>query len=231
MEKRARLVLLRHGKSVWNESNLFTGWVDIPLSIKGIEEAYRAGDAIAHIPFDIIFTSSLIRAQMTAMLAMTRHASHKVPCILHHEGSMTQDMTKIFSKETESQTIPVIATWHLNERMYGELQGLNKDEVREKYGEEQFKIWRRSYEGCPPGGESLKLTSQRTLPFFKTHIVPHLKKGSQVLIAAHGNSLRSIVMELDCLSEEAVVNLEIPTGEPLCYDYVAGKFQKSSLRP
>jgi len=230
MHKKPLLVLLRHGKSIWNEKNLFTGWVDIPLSQKGIEEAFKAGDSIAHIPFDVIFTSQLVRAQMTAMLAMTRHSSHKVPRLLHEEGKMTKEMTQIYSDATEKDTIPVYASWHLNERMYGKLQGLNKEDVKHQFGEEQFMLWRRSYDTPPPEGESLKMTAERTLPYFKKTIIPHLEKGENILISAHGNSLRSIVMELDHLSSDEVVKLEIPTGEPICYEYSNGKFHKIALK-
>lgn len=210
------LTLMRHGQSEWNKRNLFTGWVDIPLSREGIEEALAGGKKMADVPVDVIFTSALIRAQMTAMLAMSEHASNKVPCIV--SGGIG----------TQEGCIPVYISSALNERMYGQLQGLNKQAMREKFGEEQVQIWRRSYRGTPPGGESLEMTTARALPYFKETIVPHLKSGKNVLISAHGNSLRAIVMYLEGLSEMEVVNLEIPTGKPMYYRFNDGKWTKTA---
>lgn len=224
----AKLVLLRHGQSQWNKKNLFTGWVDISLSQEGVLEAFGAGEKIAHIPFDVIYTSTLIRAQLTAMLAMSKHHGDKDPCFIHEHDSYHLNMAEIYNKEVEKKTIPVYMASELNERMYGALQGMNKDEIKAKYGEEQFIKWRRSYDIAPPDGESLKMTKDRALPYFQKRIMPHLEKGESVLISAHGNSLRSIVMELDHLSPEQVVKLEIPTGEPLCYVYENNGFYKKS---
>lgn len=213
------LILLRHGASTWNELNLFTGWVDIPLSAKGIEESLAAGRAIAHIPIDVIFVSSLMRSQQTAMLAMAVHQGKKRPCLLHPNQGKLEEWAKIYSEEAEKMCVPVISAWELNERMYGELQGMNKQEMRDKFGETQVQLWRRSFDTPPPGGESLKATSERSLPYFKEKILPYLEEEKNVLIAAHGNSLRSIVMELEKLTPEEVVKLEIPTGLPLIYSY------------
>ncbi|MCB1109081.1 MAG: 2,3-bisphosphoglycerate-dependent phosphoglycerate mutase [Chlamydiia bacterium] len=219
----AQLVLLRHGQSVWNAKNLFTGWVDIPLSPKGIDEALKAGQKIRDIPFDVIFVSSLTRSQLTAMLAMSVHSEAKVPCVMHpHEGKQ-ESWGKSYGTQ---ELIPTYVAWELNERMYGQLQGMNKDDARAKYGKEQVHIWRRSYATSPPGGESLKDTAARTLPYFQSTIVPHLDQGKNVLISAHGNSLRAIIMQLDNLSEEDVVKLEIPTGLPLFYTYKDGQFSQ-----
>lgn len=222
-----KLILLRHGQSKWNQLNLFTGWVDVPLSNLGVEEALKAGKLIEHIPVDIIFTSTLIRAQMTAMLAMSLHSSGKVPVILHPNQGKLEEWGKIYSEETRQQTVPVICAWELNERMYGELQGLNKAETAEKFGTEQVKKWRRSYDISPPNGESLEMTAARSIPYFENKIVPMLEKGLNVFVSAHGNSLRSIIMDLDNLSKEQVVNLEIPTGVPTIYDYSSSAFTKS----
>ncbi|MGH2638428.1 MAG: histidine phosphatase family protein, partial [Rhabdochlamydiaceae bacterium] len=180
------LILLRHGASVWNDKNLFTGWVDIPLSSKGVQESLKAGEVISKIPIDFIFTSTLIRAQMTVLLAMLNHP--RVPFILHPG----EEWAMIHSEETQKEMVPVCCAWQLNERMYGMLQGMNKDEARKKFGADQVQKWRRSFDEPPPGGESLKVTSERTIPYFKEEIVPFLEKGSNVLISAHGNSLRSI---------------------------------------
>jgi 2,3-bisphosphoglycerate-dependent phosphoglycerate mutase len=213
------LILMRHGQSLWNRANIFTGWVDIPLSSKGIDEALTGGEQIAHLPIDVVFISKLTRAESTAFLALSKHHSKKTPVLLHPGEGKIEEWAKIYSDERSKETIPVYAAWELNERYYGELQGKNKQEMRDLYGDEQVKIWRRSYDVPPPGGESLKMTSERTLPYFNSTVVPHLKEGKNVFISAHGNSLRSIIMELDGLDEQQVVSLEIPTGKPLLYAY------------
>ncbi len=217
--KKAKLIMMRHGQSEWNRQNLFTGWVDIPLSVKGVEEAIEGGKKIAHLPIDIIFTSTLVRAQMTTMLAMLHHHSGKVPCVQHPgEGKLGQ-WSHVYSEETKANCIPVYCAWELNERMYGRLQGLNKQETRDKFGADQVHIWRRSYDQAPPEGESLEMTAARSIPYFKGKILPLLMQGKNIFISAHGNSLRSIVMYLDKLSKEEVVNLELATGEPLFYTF------------
>jgi len=187
----AQLVLLRHGESQWNLENRFTGWVDVPLSPRGIQEAKDAGEKLRSFTFDRAFTSVLSRANETLRLVL----------------------------EAIGQTgIPIEKDKALNERMYGDLQGLNKDETAKKYGEAQVKIWRRSYDVRPPGGESLKDTAERTLPYYEQAIKPYLLKGETILVAAHGNSLRALVMELERLSREQVLELNIPTGAPLLYE-------------
>jgi 2,3-bisphosphoglycerate-dependent phosphoglycerate mutase len=187
----ARLILLRHGESQWNLENRFTGWVDVPLSPRGVQEAKNAGEKLRSFTFDRAFTSVLIRAIETLRLVL----------------------------EAIGQTnIPVERDKALNERMYGELQGLNKADTAKKYGDEQVKIWRRSYDVAPPGGESLKDTADRVLPYYENRIKPYVLKGETILIAAHGNSLRALVMQLDQLSREQVLELNIPTGAPLLYE-------------
>lgn len=186
-----RLVLLRHGESQWNLENRFTGWVDVPLSQRGIQEAKNAGEKLRGFTFDRAFTSVLTRANETLRLVLE---------VIGQSG------------------IPVEKDKALNERMYGELQGLNKAETAKKYGDEQVKIWRRSFDVRPPGGESLKDTAERVLPYYERHIKPYLAKGETLLIAAHGNSLRALVMELEQLSKEQVLELNIPTGAPLLYE-------------
>lgn len=223
-----KLIMMRHGESQWNLLNLFTGWVDVPLSSKGIQEALDCGNQIRDLPIDIIFTSTLVRAQMTAMLAMSQHHSGKVPVVQHAGENKLETWGKIYSKKAEDYTIPVIYAWELNERMYGELQGLNKAETMEKFGKEQVKIWRRSYDVAPPNGESLKMTAARSIPYFTEKILPYLANGSNVMISAHGNSLRSIIMYLDHLTEEQVVHLELGTGVPIIYEYNQGKFSKQT---
>ena len=193
----ARLILVRHGQSVWNAANRFTGWTDVDLSEKGVEEADEAGLQLADIRFDVVHTSDLIRAQRTAEIIMG-----------HNQAS--------------GDDVPTRYDWRLNERHYGALQGLNKAETAEKHGAEQVHVWRRSYDVAPPEGESLEMTAQRTIPYFIDEIVPDLEGGLNVLVSAHGNSLRSIVMHLEGISPEEIVSLEIPTGEPIHYTYDEG---------
>jgi 2,3-bisphosphoglycerate-dependent phosphoglycerate mutase len=186
-----QLVLIRHGESQWNLENRFTGWVDVPLTPKGEEEARAAGQKLKTFQFDCAFTSVLMRAQNTLRIVL---------------------------EEIGQTGIPIKEDKALNERMYGELQGLNKAETAKKFGDEQVKIWRRSFDVPPPGGESLKDTAARVLPYYESQILPELLANKTVLIVAHGNSLRSLVMRLEDLSREAVLELNIPTGAPLFYD-------------
>jgi 2,3-bisphosphoglycerate-dependent phosphoglycerate mutase len=186
-----QLVLIRHGESQWNLENRFTGWVDVPLTPKGEEEARAAGQKLKTFQFDCAFTSVLMRAQNTLRIVL---------------------------EEIGQTGIPIKEDKALNERMYGELQGLNKAETARKFGDEQVKIWRRSFDVPPPGGESLKDTAARVLPYYESQILPELLANKTVLIVAHGNSLRSLVMRLEDLSREAVLELNIPTGAPLFYD-------------
>lgn len=191
MTKR-NLVLVRHGQSEWNAKNLFTGWKNPGLTEIGAKEAISAGKLIKDekINFDTMYTSELIRAQLTG-----------------------NTILEIINQSD----IPIIKDIALNERNYGSLAGLNKDDARKKWGEEQVHIWRRSYDVPPPDGESLKNTAERVLPYFNKEILPKVVSGSNILIAAHGNSLRSLIMQLDELSKEEILNLEIPTGAPIKY--------------
>ncbi|MDD7304984.1 MAG: 2,3-diphosphoglycerate-dependent phosphoglycerate mutase [Peptoniphilaceae bacterium] len=213
-----KLVLLRHGQSEWNLANKFTGWVDVDLSEKGVEEAKEAGKKIkeAGIKFDFAHTSILKRAIKTCNYAL---------------------------EYSDQLYVPVTKSWRLNERHYGGLQGLNKDETREKYGEEQVHIWRRSYDTLPPDltsqaqeeqfadrrfkgmpkelipvSENLKITLERALPYYFDHIAPELLDGKNVLIAAHGNSIRALCKHIDNISDDDIMDLEIPTGKPLVYE-------------
>lgn len=221
-----KMILLRHGQSLWNKANLFTGWVDVPLSEKGIVEATRAGEMISDIQIDSIFTSTLIRAQMTTMLAMQAHHIAKMPVLIHEEDGRMHDWSQMYDDTTRDECIPVYVDWRLNERHYGELQGLNKQATRDKYGDEQVKIWRRSFDVPPPNGESLKMTAARTIPCLHERILPELNSGRSVLVSAHGNSLRSIVMDIENLSKEAVLELEIATGQPIIYEFNNGSFTR-----
>ena len=199
---KSKLVLVRHGQSEWNAKNLFTGWKDPKLTDLGIQEAIKAGDLLEtrNLKFDLMFTSDLFRAQETGRLILEQ---------MNHTD------------------IQVIKDQALNERNYGDLAGLNKDEARVKWGEEQVHIWRRSFDVPPPGGESLKNTAERVLPYFELEIMPKVEEGLNILVAAHGNSLRALVMELEKMSSEEIVKLEIATGDPLTYEYSNGEFFKT----
>ena len=186
-----KLVLLRHGESQWNLENRFTGWVDIPLTDKGRAEARRAGELLRDLSFDRAFSSVLIRAIESLEIALAAAGQLKVP--------VEKDPA-------------------LNERMYGDLQGLNKEETAKKFGADQVHIWRRSYDVRPPGGESLQDTAARTLPYFKSKILPIAAECKNLLVCAHGNSLRAIVMDLDQLTKEEVLELNIATGVPIVFD-------------
>ena len=192
--KSRNLILVRHGQSEWNAKNLFTGWKDPGLTNQGVSEAKNAGKLILeqNIEFDAMYTSMLSRAQKTGDIILG---------ILNHKE------------------IPIIKNEALNERHYGSLAGLNKDDARKKWGEEQVHIWRRSFDIPPPDGESLKDTADRVLPYFETEIMPKVISGSSILIAAHGNSLRALIMKLDSISSEDIVKLEIPTGAPIQYEF------------
>ena len=187
----AQLVLFRHGQSTWNLENKFTGWVDVDLTEKGVEEAKNAGVKIKGFHFNFAYASDLKRAQNTLAIALETAGHPKI--------------TPVFNKA-------------LNERMYGDLQGLDKTETAQKYGEEQVKIWRRSYDIPPPNGESLKDTAARVIPYFETEIIPKLKAGNNVVIAAHGNSLRALIMYLEKMTPAQILEFEIATGQPRLYE-------------
>ena len=221
------LILMRHGQSMWNAAGLFTGWVDVPLTPKGINEARDGGRSIAHLPIDEVHVSTLIRAQMTAMIALSEHSSGKTPVFQYPsevEDGMSEnearmrEWAQIRGEAGQDGVLPVHVAWQLNERMYGDLQGLNKQATRDQYGAEQVHIWRRSYDVPPPSGESLELTAKRTVPYLESALIPSIDAGKNVFVAAHGNSLRSIIMHLDGLSEEEVLGLEVPTGVPIVYE-------------
>ena len=201
--KSCYLVLVRHGQSEWNEKNLFTGWKDPQLTQKGIEEAIKAGNELKKMGyrFDKMFTSDLFRAQETG---------------------------RIILEQMGTPLIPTISDQCLNERNYGDLAGLNKDEARKKWGNDQVHEWRRSFDIPPPGEESLKDTAERVLPYFENNIIPDLQKGLNVLITAHGNSLRALVMNLEKIHSEEIVKLEIATGIPLIYKFDKDRIERVS---
>ena len=198
----SKLIILRHGESEWNKLNLFTGWEDVSLTDQGKIEAKLAAFAIQNLKVDVnhAYTSALKRASKTLEIVLY-----------------------VLKKK-----IPIISDKALNERNYGSLTGMNKDDARNKWGDEQVKLWRRSYDIAPENGESLKDTCNRTIPYFKKNILPKLHDGENVIITAHGNSLRSIIMHVEGLSEEAIVNVEITTGIPIVYEYENKKVIKKT---
>ena len=187
----SKLVIVRHGESEWNKANIFTGWVDVDLTEEGVAEAKKAGELLKDYKFDEAFSSVLLRANRTL---------------------------DIILKAIGQTDIPITRSEKLNERMYGDLQGKNKDEARAEFGEEQVHIWRRSFDVPPPGGESLKDTLERVTPYFEKEIEPELRKGKNIIITAHGNSLRCLIMKLENIAPENIVGVEIPTGVPKVYE-------------
>ncbi|MBR51078.1 MAG: 2,3-bisphosphoglycerate-dependent phosphoglycerate mutase [Gammaproteobacteria bacterium] len=194
--KKRNLILVRHGQSEWNAKDLFTGWENPGLTKEGYLEAERAGKLIKElgIKVDFLFTSALARAQITG---------------------------EIILDTIEQANIPIKKDQALNERFYGNLQGLNKQDCRNKWGNKKVQMWRRSYDMAPPGGESLKQTGERVIPYFENEMLPLLLDGMNVLVAAHGNSLRVLIKSLDCISDKDITHLEIPTGSPIHYTFNA----------
>lgn len=196
------LVLVRHGQSDWNRKNLFTGWKNPGLTDQGVSEAENTGEKLKEqgFNFDVMFTSELKRAQNTG---------------------------EIILEKLNQPNLTTIKSVNLNERDYGDLTGMNKDEARTEFGEEQVHIWRRSYDVPPPGGESLKDTYDRVIPYFESDIMPEINDSKNVLIAAHGNSLRSLVKFIEDLNETDILKLEIATGEPIIYKFIDGRFTRA----
>jgi 2,3-bisphosphoglycerate-dependent phosphoglycerate mutase len=212
-----KLVMVRHGQSQWNLEDRFTGWVDVPLSKKGIEEAISAGKKLKDYEFDTMYVSHMLRAIQTLHYIFIESNSKKTP-IIKHEDKRVSKWELNYDSDLKKE-IPVYQSVELAERYYGDLQGLNKQKTREKYGVEQVKLWRRSFDINPPNGESLKDTSERTIPYFKKYILKDLQDGKDVLVSAHGNSLRSIVMYVEKVAKEEIPNVEIPTGVPIVYNF------------
>jgi len=212
----ATLVLVRHGQSQWNLENRFTGWVDVPLSVKGREEATMAGKKLKDMRFDTMYVSHLMRAIQTLHYILLELSEERIP-ILYHEERRIHDWEHYTGNHEKE--IPIYQSVDLAERYYGDLQGLNKAETMKKYGDAQVHLWRRSYDVNPPHGESLKDTCERTLPYYKKKILPELQAGKNILIVAHGNSLRSITKYVENISDEDIPNVEIPTGVPIVYTF------------
>jgi 2,3-bisphosphoglycerate-dependent phosphoglycerate mutase len=214
-----RLILVRHGQSTWNLQNRFTGWVDVSLSRQGMAEAEKAGQLLANEQFDVAFTSALQRAQDTLyeILKQNRYCEQYVR--VHEQNrKWYENFTPAAGDQSE---LKIYMSEKLNERYYGDLQGLNKDLASQQYGAEQVHQWRRSYSTPPPNGESLEMTAARVLPYYQQHIAAQLRRRRTVLVTAHGNSLRALIMHIESLSSEAIVRKEIPTGTPLIYEFTS----------
>ncbi len=218
----AKLILVRHGQSRWNLDNKFTGWVDVPLSQQGISEAEQAASQLKDVSIDVAFTSKLTRAQETLLIILAQQGNTGI--FMHEKGKMKK-WTKHLAQGKE---ILIHSSEKLNERYYGDLQGMNKDVARDSFGKEVVFKWRRGYADKPPKAESLKDVYHRTIPYFKKNIIPELIKGYDVIVSAHGNSLRSIIKFLDGISDEEIPHLELATGKPVIYDYDEGKFVKET---
>lgn len=216
----AKLLLLRHGQSIWNQQNRFTGWVDVSLSRTGIAEAENAASLLQEERLDVVFTSTLLRAQDTAyeILKQNRYAAQWVR--IHEENN--QDWYEHFlSQQMDDNAIKVYVSAALNERYYGDLQGMHKDEAARRFGAEQVHKWRRSYDTPPPNGESLEMTAARVMPYYRGRIVPLLRRGATILVCAHGNSLRALIMHIEQMTPEQIIAYELKTGTPLLYQFDA----------
>lgn len=211
----SQLFLIRHGQSIWNLQNRFTGWVDVSLSQQGVIEAQQAAALLADEYFDVAFTSTLLRAQdsLYEILRQNRHCAQYVR--VHELSSAWYE--HFTPAEGDANELKIHVSEKLNERYYGDLQGLNKEWAGQHYGAEQVHQWRRSYDVPPPNGESLQMTAARTLPYYRERIVPHLQNGESVLISAHGNSLRSIIMHIEQMTTQQILDYELATGAPHLY--------------
>lgn len=218
------LILVRHGESRWNLANKFTGWVDVPLSEIGVHEALITAERLNNINLDVAFTSKLIRAHETLGLILAHQ--QKTGIFLHtskKRNTMSKHSKGVDFDKTE---LPIYSSDKINERYYGALQGLNKDDARLKWGKEKVFQWRRSYDIRPPSGESLKDVVKRSTPYFQKHIMSEVRRHKNVIVAAHGNSLRGIIKYIDKISDEDIPHLELQTGKPIIYEYKSGKLHK-----
>jgi len=223
MAKKGKIVLVRHGESRWNLSNLFTGWVDVPLSEKGIREAHQVSQHCEQYKYDAVFTSTLGRARETLSIILSKQ--ELVGIIQHKENSKYHQYN--IPKKISSSTFPIFISEKLNERAYGDLQGMNKNAASKLFGKKQVFEWRRGFETRPPGGESLKDVYTRTVPYFKKNILNRIKSGETVLITGHGNTLRALLKFLENLSDDEISFVNLPTGKPLVYEYRKAGFVKT----
>lgn len=219
-KKNNYLILLRHGESTWNRTNRFTGWADISLTSVGVQESLICAEKLEGLQFNVAFTSNLIRAKQALFLVFSEQ---NLTGVLQHQKN---DYKKYQTFQKSGNEIPVYAAEELNERYYGDLQGMDKNEAGKKYGKNLVLNWRRSWDGIPPKGESLKDTYQRVVPYFKKLILPELKNKKNVLVSAHGNSLRTIIKYIDHISDKDIPSLEFLTGTFIIYKYDEGKLVK-----
>ena len=215
------LLLVRHGESRWNTVNKFTGWVDVPLSANGVREAEMMSKRIQHLNLDVAFTSHLERAHETLLVVLS---TQDRTGIFIHEG-VHAGMSYPF-KKTDHE-IPVYTNWVLNERNYGLLQGMDKQNAAKKYGKEKVLAWRRGFDDKPPRGESLKDVYERVVPYFKKEIMKEVRRGKNVIVVAHGNSLRAIIKYIESIPDGTIPSLELKTGEPFIYTFKRGKLFKT----
>ena len=219
------IVLVRHGESRWNLDNRFTGWVDVPLSLNGIKEAERCAKHCKKFDFSVAFTSALERAHGTLHLILTQQGRTSV--VQHPEDKRYGGWIRA-SNVFGSNDIAVYEHKYLNERYYGDLQGLNKEMAEKRYGKDQLLAWRRGYSSRPPGGgESLHDVLLRTRPYIQTKVIPHLKRGETVILVAHGNTLRSIIKMFEHISDENIAYVDLPDARPLVYSYKRGHFERT----
>lgn len=213
------LIFVRHGESRWNLSNKFTGWVDVPLSGYGIQEAIDAAMKLNYIKIDVAFTSELERAQETLLIILARQ--QRTGIFIHEQKK--DNKWHVYSNRFGEDDIPIYYSHKLNERYYGTLQGVDKDVARTKYGERSVYSWRRDFKSTPPEGESLKDTYNRAVPYFKEKIIPEVEKNKNVIVSTHGNTLRALLKHIEGISDEKISLLEVPTAEPIIYKRSKGK--------
>ncbi|MDD4902609.1 MAG: histidine phosphatase family protein [Patescibacteria group bacterium] len=217
------LILIRHGQSRWNLSNKFTGWVDVPLSRLGVKEAVLNARELRQLKIDVAFTSELSRAQETLLIILS---SQDRTGIFLHRGEKDGDHDRYATRLTGKE-IPIYSTPILNERYYGRLQGMDKAQARKKYGEKKVLEWRRSFTGRPPGGDSLEDVYQQVIPYLHREITPWLAKKNNVIISAHGNTLRAIIKHLENISDGDIAHMEISNSRPIIYRFRKGKFRRA----
>lgn len=220
------LILVRHGESRWNLDNKFTGWVDVPLSEAGIQEALASAKNLEGLRIEVAFTSKLVRAQQTLLLILARQ---NATGIFVHKSKKRRAWA-LHPHHLESHEIPIYSSDKINERYYGKLQGMNKDVARQRWGKQQVFLWRRSYTVRPPGGECLKDVVRRAAPYFEKTIMPYIKKGKNVIVAAHGNSLRAMIKHIENMSDKEIPHLELPLGTPLIYRWTGTSLVKEAYR-
>jgi 2,3-bisphosphoglycerate-dependent phosphoglycerate mutase len=220
------LVLVRHGESRWNQEKRFTGWVDVPLSAAGVIEATVCARHCTRYQFTKAFTSRLERAHETLHINLAHQ--HRTGIVQHHASASPYRAWIEASNIVTNHDIPVVQDERLNERYYGKLQGMKKKDAEKKFGKDRVRDWRRGFHAVPPGGESLAMTFDRVIPYFRRTILPVVKRRETVLLVAHGNTLRAIIKSLEGISDDAIVGIDLPQAKPIVYEHRAGKFTRVS---